>query len=312
MLPMKRILNLITVIVFSSLFIFSSCKKEEPLRPDNSNTVVENDAQVEGVNWVLYSGRIYVENLDNGEKYVYDHFGGGQTESNLAIFDGWSDVKMDSIKENYTTWFFNNGTFTLNGTHSYTYTEYNYTYTPNGLENGSSRPIEVTHISDDYMVVTVHEGYASDGTSNYEFVNQLVFLKSGSTCTSCVPDVNYGYVYGGVWNSPNSSTASLAGTTWVVTRYDQGMTPYYPNDTLDFISNSFYTINGSGTRTYSLSNVVGNNNKSLSLYSFSTVGGDYSGEVIGTFIDDGVVNNSQFVDMFDVNNTVTVWMTRIQ
>ena len=104
----------------------------------------------------------------------------------------------------------------------------------------------------------------------------------------------------------------MSGTTWVVTRYNNGLSGnVYPNDTLNFISNTFYTINGGSNRSYSLSNVVGNNNKSLSLYSFTTLGGDYSGQVIGTFLNDSVINNSQFTDMFNVNNTVTLWMERI-
>ena len=73
-----------------------------------------------------------------------------------------------------------------------------------------------------------------------------------------------------------------------------------------------YKINGGSLRNYTLTDVTGNNMKSLSLYSFTTLGGDYSGQVMSTFTTDGVINNSNFVDMFNVNNTVIVWMNRIQ
>ena len=308
---MKKIFNLTSLIVISFVLIFTSCKKEEPLRPNNDQDVYVNNASVEGVNWVLVSGRIYIENIDNGDKFVYDHFGGSTTESVMDIFSGSSPVKMDSIKQNYTTWFFNNGIFTLNGTYSYQYSDYQYTYSPYGLENGSSRPIEITRVTDEVLTVMVHEGFGSDGVNNFNYVNQLTFVKAGLTCNSCEPSTNYGYVYSGVWSTPSVSNETLEGTKWVVTRYLNSFGNVYPNDTLDFISQTKYTINSGSQKSYSLSGVAGNNMRSLSLYSFTTLGGDYSGQVIGSFITDGVINNSQFSDMFNVNNTVTVWMERI-
>jgi hypothetical protein len=308
---MMRTFKFISLLLISTTLIFSSCKKEEPLRPNNDNTVVENDATVEGVNWVLSDGRVYVENLDNGEMYVYDYFGGGITEAQMHIFSG-SIVKMDSIKENYTSWFFQDGTFTLNGIDSWEYTEYNGVYTPIGLNGGSSRPIQVTHVSDNNMTVIVHEAYESDGIHNYRYFSELTFIVAGGSCNDCQPDVSYGWVYGGVWDPVFATPTTLEGTKWVVTSYNNGLSGnVYPNDTLDFISQTKYTINGGPQRIYTLNNVVGNNMKSLSLYSFTTLGGDYSGQVQSTFIDDWVINNSEFSDMFNVNNTVTVWMERL-
>ena len=52
--------------------------------------------------------------------------------------------------------------------------------------------------------------------------------------------------------------------------------------------------------------------KSLSLDSLTTLGGDYSGQVMSTFMSDGQINNTEFHDVFNVNNRVTVWIERIQ
>ena len=46
----------------------------------------------------------------------------------------------------------------------------------------------------------------------------------------------------------------LNGTSWVITRYDDGMTPVYPDDTINFVSGVSYDINGSNPNTYSFSN----------------------------------------------------------
>lgn len=300
-------------LILALTITFTSCKKEEPLRPNNDNTVVENNASFEGVNWVLSEGRVYVENLDNGEMYVYDYFGGSVTEAQMHIFSS-TIVKMDSIKQNFTSWYFQDGTFTLNGSDSWEYTEYNGVYTPIGLTGGTSRPIQPIHVSDNSMTVIVHEAYETDGTHNYRYFSELTFIVSGGSCSGCQPDVGYGWVYGGVWDpsSVTNNNTTLEGTKWVVTRYNNGLSGnVYPNDTLDFISQTKYTINSGTQRIYTLSGVAGNNMKSLTLYSFTTLGGDYSGQVQGTFIDDWVINNSEFSDMFNVNNTVTVWMERL-
>jgi hypothetical protein len=52
--------------------------------------------------------------------------------------------------------------------------------------------------------------------------------------------------------------------------------------------------------------------KSLSLYNLTTLGGDYSGQILSTFMSDEVINNTEFHDVFNVNNRVTMWIVRIQ
>lgn len=294
-----------------TLINVSSCKKEPLPRPTNDNTVKGNDAKVEDTLWVLAKGRVYLENLDNGETHVYDYFNDSITAAQMHIFGG-SSVKMDNIEQNITTWEFKEGYFTLNGADSWEYTEYNGVYIPYGLTGGTSRPIQPTHVTDDYMTVIVHEAYGSDGVNNYRYFSELTFVPSGGFCYSCQPALPYGWEYKGVWSPVSLNTTTLEGTKWVVTRYDQGLTPYYPNDTLHFVSQTKYTINGSTFRSCSLTNVAGNNMLSLNLYSFTTLGGDYSGLVQNTFIGDWAINNAAFADIFTTADTVFVWMERIE
>jgi hypothetical protein len=305
-----KFLSLILIFIVT----FSSCTKEELVLPDNTNYVEGSTYSPEGVQWILAEAIVYVDNLSNpNDNRVYSHFGGSRTSSCMNIF-GPAPVLMDSIRQNLTTWYFQNGTFTLDGVSQFQYTVANdRVWSPIGLSGGTSRPIEVINVTATTMSVKVHEAYGSDGAYNYKFWSILTFIKAGETCNGCSPDVTQGYFYSGILTPLGIPTSTLNGTKWVVSRYNNGLSGnVYPNDTLDFISNTQYTINGGSVRNYSVSNVIGNNNKSLSLYSFTTLGGDYSGQVIGTFIDDWVINNTQMVDMFNVNNTVTVWIDRLQ
>ena len=308
---MLKKMNFTYLILLLTITLFS-CQKEELPRPENDNSVSPNTGSVEGVTWVLSEGRVYLENLDNGDKTVYDYFGGGVNEAYLHILGGYTGVMMDSVKKDYTTWFFNNGLFTLNGQHSSEYNEYMGSYSVYGLTGGTARPIEPVVINNT-MVVSLHEAYGSHNGTNYEYVSELTFVKAGTSCNNCQPSVEYGWVYNGVWDVISEPQNTMVGTKWVISRYNNGLSGnVYPNDTLDFITDLDYTINGGLPRVYTLNNVIGNNMKSLSLYGCSTLGGDYGGEVLGTFIEDGIIQNSRFTNLFNTGNTITVWMERIQ
>ena len=92
------------------LAVFTSCEKTE-FEDLNRDTL-------EGVDWELYSGRVYVENLETGEDYYYDHFGPNKTTSNLDIYGG-SLSSIDSLTINQSKWYFSNGSFILNGSKYY-------------------------------------------------------------------------------------------------------------------------------------------------------------------------------------------------
>lgn len=105
---------------------------------------------------------------------------------------------------------------------------------------------------------------------------------------------------------------SLSGSRWVITRYDVGTTPYYPNDTMNFVDNQKYKINSSGSlNNYSTYRVNGTFNVSISLYSISTLGGSYAGQVPETFIKDGIINNATMKDLYSNHPAVKIWIKKI-
>jgi hypothetical protein len=117
-----------------------------------------------------------------------------------------------------------------------------------------------------------------------------------------------GVLPGGIGNQQNE----LVGTTWVIVKYNNGFVNESPNDTLRFKTNSRYTFNGGADRIYSLSGIVGSNNKSLTLYFLATLGGsNYSGQVGYYFVEDGFANNIEFLDIQDNSKKYKVWMKKI-
>ena len=178
----------------------------------------------------------------------------------------------------------------------------------------SARNIIVLDLEENYMTVLVYESYESYDGINYRYFSTLTFVRSGTSCGNCGIDVYNDYTYGGTLNSIYDSPSvsqSLNGTSWVITRYDEGMTPYYPNDTLEFISNVSYTINGGPWSNYTISNIAGTNMNSITLYECITLGGNYSGQVSQSFIEEGSINNVNFTGVFGTPNSVNVWFDRI-
>lgn len=303
----------ISTIIFLtvSIFTFFSCKKEE-IKPNNTVLPDTTVYEIVDIDWVLSEGRLYMDNMDNGDKIFYDHFGGTQNQSTLDPISG-VNIPFDTIIKGITTWRFTSDNFILNSTNFYTYTHIGNTITATGMENGSSRPMTVIEITNTTVTFKVHEAYGSMGGYNYKYYSTLTFVKAGQTCNNCQPNAYYGYVYQGVLDN-NSSTpsTSLVGTKWVVTKFYDGFSNNYPNDTLYFLNNTKYTINNGTQKNYMLSGVFGTNMSDLTLYGFYTIGGDYSGMVPNTFVTDGQINSVSFTDVFNTNNDKLVWMTRIQ
>lgn len=291
------------------LFLTFSCKKEE-IKPDNSIVVDNTVYEFMDIDWVLSSGRLYVENLDNGDKKLYDHFGPSQFQSSLDPING-AAVPFDEITKSVTTWRFTTSNFVLDGSNFYNFTHSGNTISVVGLENGSSRPITIITLDNSSMTVKVNEDYVSDGGVNYKIFSTLTFVKQGTTCNGCEPNAISGYTYQGVFGG-STSQSSIVGTKWVVTKFYDGFSNNFPNDTLFFTSGTQYTINGGTPKSYTLTTGFGNNMSTLSLYGFYTIGGDYSGMVPNSFVSDGQINSVSFTDMFNTNNDKLVWMTRIQ
>ena len=309
------------------LFVLFSCET------DNSTDVVVSDepevsASMEGVGWVLSHGYLYSEVLDFELNVVNEHFGGNTYQSTTDL-SFTSYIDMDYITLNNTKWYFNESFFILNDGEPKRHEKFDNGLTEGyrivGLGGGTSRVVEVMSVTDENLVVRFNEGFTSidvnDPNSGVEGVNVeywsiLTFTKEGSICDNCWDEPLFGYDYAGVFLNNGIigvNDGPLVGTKWRVDRYSSfGGGTFYPDDIIEFTSNEFYLTNGGTARRYTLSNVPGNNNKSLSLYGFTTLGGDYTGEVISTFVEDGEINNASFYDMFDVNKRVSLWMTRIE
>jgi hypothetical protein len=292
--------------IILSLLLFS-CQKDKPIDSEDCNPI--------GITWELYSARVFVNNLDNDQKIYYDHFGPSRTSSNLDIFSPSSN-QFDMIAQGQTTWRFASASddFILDGysTYQYNYLNSGGVFNVFGLENGSARPIELLFCTLNELHVKVYSSYANDGTYNYDFYSVLSFVRSGNTTPPQILDVPQNYSYGGIlFSEPNSQQSKLTGTKWIVTKHIQNLQTIYTNDTLNFVSDNTYTINGSIERNYLLSEQVITNMRTLALYQFTTLGGDWEGRIQPTFLQDGVINNADFNDLFLVTRRASVFMTRI-
>lgn len=291
-------------LIFISLF--NSCRKY-----DFDTSTIENKE------WFLVAGKVYLENLTTGELTYYEHFDDSQSSSNLDVFGG-SNIDFDKIHKYKTKWYFSDGLFTLNDSTTCQYTtqgsgvkkQYNIIGI---LPYGSSRNLGILYFDDNRMDVVVYEANESHLGDNYHYYTVLTFVTNNSSCNLCNYSNTTGYEYGGTITITTNINGyeQLSGTSWLITRYDIGMTPYYPNDTINFINSVSYNINGSNEKTYSLSNNVGNNLYNLTLYECVTLGGNYSGQVSLSFIDFGELNNLTMNGIFGTSGSINLWMTRL-
>lgn len=124
------------------------------------------------------------------------------------------------------------------------------------------------------------------------------------------------YTDGGVldtWGT-NFGTNDLVGTKWEIHRVMQGYANTYPSDTIEFVTDNKYTINGVGHdfRTYNYSGITGSTNYQLNFNLLSTLGGsNYSGQVSLLFIEDGVITGNEFHDLQNASLVYRVWMRKL-
>lgn len=124
---------------------------------------------------------------------------------------------------------------------------------------------------------------------------------------------NSGYGNGGTL-PPNGGQAvnDLIGTKWVLTKVVSAFATEFPNDTIDFVDGTHYTVNNGAVRNYQLSNIPSSTNKDLSLYYFAPFGGShYSGQVGLYFVNDGAINNVEFEDIQNPSSTIRAWLIKI-
>ena len=134
-----------------------------------------------------------------------------------------------------------------------------------------------------------------------------------------VPDAQYQdsitnpYINGGTLPTGTSNGDNqLVGTSWVLTKMVSSFATEYPNDTINFVSNTEYTLNGGAVRPYQLNSLPSSTNYDLSLYYFMSFGGShYSGNVGFYFVDDAEINNVEFTDIQSTSTTIRAWFTKL-
>jgi hypothetical protein len=182
--------NLLVVLTLIFGFTLTSCHKEEVTPP---NTLIE---EVETISvfgeWLLVDGKMYMENLETGEKTVYDHFGPTKSVSSLR-YDGYM-FEFERIVVDSTLWTFTTpynipgtGQFWLDNDSIQPYgfyvTDTNMTIVENSVGvtqlGGSARPITAFIDEDGTNSVNffVQEAYESINGVNYKYFSELTFQK---------------------------------------------------------------------------------------------------------------------------------------
>jgi hypothetical protein len=310
---MKNIINVL--LVFLLLFTFISCKKEPPVADNPSFISGTKNVNPIGITWELYSGQVFIENMDTRDLKYYDHFGVNKNTSNLNIFE-LSTLPFDIISKGITTWKFTSSKeFIINNNNTYQYTVNSLgIFNLYGNEIGSGRNIEVLKSTEEYLIVKLNTQYGNDGVNNYRFYNVLIFVKQSVIATPVNNSVPNGYQYSGVIGNQQQNPVTLSGQNWVVKGYGTAFGNMTNNltDVINFTSSFEYTINNDGiVRKYVLQSSFGSNSYNLILYDCDVLGGSYSGFIIKTFNQTGVINNAQFVDVFLNKPKIYVWMERL-
>jgi hypothetical protein len=102
---MKKLVIILTALISLTLF---SCRKEI-VEPDlGPNRVAypdfEEQYSIDNKTYVLIGGKLYMENVETGEKVVYDHFGDGKNVSGMRA--GNYEYEIEKLELYETTWGF--------------------------------------------------------------------------------------------------------------------------------------------------------------------------------------------------------------
>ncbi len=193
-------MRILIYILALSTFLFTSCTKEtyEPIKPI-SQEIEEAGTTEEGIllygEWKLISGKMYIENMETGEKTVYDHFSPTKTTSSLR-YSG-AQLEFETIEQNVTTWEFiappnwnGYGEFILNNDtvqpyglyvmdENWSVIEHPTATTPTMQLGGSARPLQAVVV--DYglecVAFTVQEAYEVIDGYNCNYYSELIFKK---------------------------------------------------------------------------------------------------------------------------------------
>jgi len=125
------------------------------------------------------------------------------------------------------------------------------------------------------------------------------------------------YSHGGTlptWvNGSSTDSSSIVGTKWVLWKLNNGFANTFPNDTINFISTTYYKLNSSNhIRNYNLTSNVASTNRTLTLHYFAPFGGShYSGEIGFNSVEDGEINASEFKNIQNTTMTIRAWFIKI-
>jgi len=181
-----------TIIYGLLIITLFSCKKEV-ITPVTQPATQQLDSLSLNGEFILVSGKMYMESLEDGSKIVYNHFDSIKSRSSLR-YDG-SIIPFETIIKDTTTWSFyfpktvpNIGKFVLNEdtlnplglnvtAHNLTIIESPDAITGSTQLNGSARPLQIVLYNSKLKLIKVYvqEQYMSIGNSNYRAFNELVF-----------------------------------------------------------------------------------------------------------------------------------------
>ncbi len=173
----------------STLSLFS-CKREYIELTIGEIEVIDDGISLIGNSFVLTSGNIYLENMDNGDKTMYTHFDSNKTLSGMRM--GNFEYPLERLEVNITTWSFRTnghiGEFILDGDSLNPYgidgsygqfTIYEHTNAstsgPISIKmGGSSKPFQTSSEGDE-ITVYIHEAYTTINGVQYTYFNELTF-----------------------------------------------------------------------------------------------------------------------------------------
>lgn len=298
-------------LLFLMLVLLTSCTKEKEIYPE----VIQKQNSISftnliGKEYLLDSGVVYFENQATGSKKYYTHFDTYQLKSVLDPFYG-AVIPFDSLIRNKTKWKFLPGyQFQLNDSLVYKYQPYMNINRVYGLENGSSRPIEILHLDENSLVVKVFESFVTMNQVDYRFYSVLQFRQMGTNTKKMLYQSEYNAPFSGTLPLPKQVLNDLTGTRWVIYKYVKKLSTITCSDTLFFKTKKDYTLNNSAVRPYSLQYILGTGMYSFSLYYCYTLGGSYVGQILPSFIQDGQINALTMNNLYTTDQ-VTVWMKKI-
>ncbi len=255
---MKRYISLI--LLFGWFLISFACVKSDP----------DPQYKITG-DWVLIDAELYIKkwNENGSNNPIYRHQVVNDTSPEFCLNLHGSDLFLDNIYKDSTTYSFNSTTrkMTLDGSKTYDYKQFTTYYTTVSIfptEDGSARIYVVDDISQDYLRLTEsgreQAVYFNGVYDNHTYYSKLTFKRKGTNSQydlrpGLENSINLGFI---PQTLPYSN--ELSGEKWLIYEYRRANSSIgYStiSDTITFINNTTYksSMNGVQTERYYLSNL---------------------------------------------------------